>query len=134
MKKIYNVSLIYLVLGLASGIYYRELTKINDFHNDTVLSVVHTHFLVLGFVFFLIVLLLAKVAEITKVKGFNTWFYTYNISLVYTVVLMIIRGTAEVQSINIVDLSHIAGLGHMMLGLSLIWFMVSIKKYLLYKH
>ena len=58
MKKYTNISTFYLILGLFMGISYREITKHNNFTGETVLSSVHTHTLTLGFLFFLIVLLL----------------------------------------------------------------------------
>lgn len=37
------------------GVFYREFTKVDGFTSFTTLSVVHTHYLMLGMVFFLIV-------------------------------------------------------------------------------
>lgn len=53
MKKIINTAMIYLALGLAAGVFYREFTKWNGFTGKTTLGVVHTHLLVLGMLFFL---------------------------------------------------------------------------------
>ena len=53
MKKYYYISFTYLMLGLIAGVFYRELTRMSDFTGETVLKGVHTHILVLGFVFFL---------------------------------------------------------------------------------
>lgn len=52
MKRLMLASIIYAVLALVGGVFYREFTKLNGF---TILSVVHTHYLILGMVFFLIV-------------------------------------------------------------------------------
>ena len=57
MKKLYNSAFIYLLIGALSGVFFREFTKINNYTGKTTLSVVHTHFLVLGFLFFLILTL-----------------------------------------------------------------------------
>ncbi|WP_327240750.1 MULTISPECIES: DUF2871 family protein [unclassified Streptomyces] len=51
---------VYMILGVVSGLYHRELTKHNGFDGDTQLSVVHTHLLALGMLAFLIVLALDK--------------------------------------------------------------------------
>ncbi len=46
------MALLYAVLAMASGVFYRELTKFNNFTAKTALSVVHTHYFLLGMVFF----------------------------------------------------------------------------------
>lgn len=51
MKRLMNVSIVYGVLGLIGGVFYREFTKLNGFTDFTTLSVVHTHYLMLGMVF-----------------------------------------------------------------------------------
>lgn len=128
MKKYFNLSTVYLVLGLAMGVFYREFTKINEFQGDTVLSVVHTHALTLGFIFFIIVLLLEKNFILSNIKGFNWWTILYNISLVYTLATLTARGIMQVLGTDFAGLSHIAGLGHVLLGIALIWFVVIVNK------
>ena len=58
MQKYFKISSFYLLFGLVMGIFSREFTKLNNFSGYTVLKSVHTHTLVLGFLFFIIVLLL----------------------------------------------------------------------------
>ena len=60
MKKYLYMSTTFLVLGLLSGIFYREFTKFAGFEGSTVLSAVHSHLLILGFIFGLILLLFEK--------------------------------------------------------------------------
>ena len=60
MQKYFKISSFYLLFGLVMGIFSREFTKLNNFSGYTVLKSVHTHTLVLGFLFFIIVLLLEK--------------------------------------------------------------------------
>ena len=50
MKRLFNLSFFYLILGLALGVFFREFTKLNDFSGATTLNVAHTHTLVLGFI------------------------------------------------------------------------------------
>ena len=45
---------------MAGGVFYREFTKLNAFTGKTTLSVVHTHYFLLGMVAFLLLLLLEK--------------------------------------------------------------------------
>lgn len=60
MIRLYYSAALYTVLGLAAGLYYRELTRAQDFVGDTQLSVVHTHLLAFGMLFFLVILALEK--------------------------------------------------------------------------
>jgi len=68
MSKLFYAAFAYLVLGVASGLFYREFTKANDFTDAqfTQLSVVHTHLLVLGFMVLLIVLILEAVRALSE--------------------------------------------------------------------
>lgn len=52
MRRLLYSFLFYMVIGLLSGFYYRELTKAHDFVGDTQLSLVHTHTLILGMFMF----------------------------------------------------------------------------------
>lgn len=127
MKKIAKLSFFYSMLGMLLGVFYREFTKINDFTEKTVLSGLHTHVLVLGVFFLLILLLLEKSFELTKHKKFNTFFITYNIGLLLTVIMMAIRGCVEVLRLEIstmIDssISGIAGLGHIIMTIAYILF------------
>ena len=58
MTKLTRTSAFYGILGLVLGVYYRELTKMNDFTGTTQLGTSHTHAFALGMLVFLIVLLL----------------------------------------------------------------------------
>lgn len=128
MQKYFKLSTFYLVLGLALGVFYREFTRLNSFTDSTTLGLLHAHTLVLGFVFFILVLLLEKNFEISKIKNFKVWIITYNVGLIYLLSTMIFRGVLEVKGSDFAGLSHIAGLGHAILGISLIWFIVIVNK------
>lgn len=127
MKKLLNLSILYLILGLCLGVFFREFTKFNNFSGKTFLSILHVHTLILGFIFFLIVLLLDKGFCLTSNKNFNKWLITYNIGLFYLIITFIIRGVLQVFGQNLDMLNHIAGLGHAILGVSLIWFLFILK-------
>ena len=60
MKRYMNLALLYAVLAMVGGVFYREFTKFNGFTGKTTLGVVHTHYFLLGMVFFLLLLLLEK--------------------------------------------------------------------------
>ena len=116
------------MLGLIAGVFYRELTRMSDFTGETVLKGVHTHILVLGFVFFLVVLLLEKNLGISNLKSAKAWLITYQVALVTVVATMVARGVAQVKGFEIVGLSHMAGASHALLGIALIWFMILLGK------
>ena len=128
MQKSFKSSSFYLLFGLVMGIFSREFTKFNNFSGYTVLKSVHTHTLVLGFLFFIIVLLLEKNFTISNNKSFNKWIVLYNLGLIYLIITLSIRGILQVIGSDFVGLSHIAGLGHAILGISLVWFLAIVNK------
>lgn len=60
MKCLMNASIVYGVLDSIGGVFYREFTKLNGFTDFTTLTVFHTHYLMLGMVFFLLLVLVEK--------------------------------------------------------------------------
>ncbi|MEV0248978.1 DUF2871 domain-containing protein [Nocardia sp. NPDC050712] len=129
MKKLYNAAHIYMIVGLVSGLYYREITKLNDFTGDSQLGLVHTHLLALGMLFFLIVLALEKMFTLTANRLFNPFFWTYNAGLALTVTVMIIRGTRTVLGHETSEVAaHFAGGGHIILTIGLVLFFIALGK------
>lgn len=134
MKKIINTSFVYLVLALVAGVFYREFTKFNEFTGKTTLGVLHTHLFVLGVVFFLIfALLINNFPKILKDKGLNRFYLLYNISLALFSVMLVIRGIVEVLEVNLstavnASISGIAGISHILLAISFIYFFIILKK------
>ncbi|MDX2969305.1 DUF2871 domain-containing protein [Kribbella solani] len=129
MRKIYVAAHVYMILGLISGLYYRELTKAKDFTGDSQLGVVHTHILALGMLFFLIVLALEKLFTLTSGKLFNGFFWVYNAGLALTVAMLLTRGTMTVLGHQPGPaLDGISGLGHITITLGLIFFFVNLGK------
>jgi len=96
MKKLVRVSMFYMIFGLIAGVYYRELTKFYNYSGETQLSTLHTHILVLGMFFFLIVLLLEKNFQLTQHKNYKKFYALYNSGLGITLLVMIIHGTLTV--------------------------------------
>ena len=127
IEKIAQASMSYTILGLVSGIFYREFTKMNEFTGVTQLSVLHTHLLVLGMFFFLIVLLLEKAFHLSKEKNFKKFYILYNSGLGLTVLMMIIRGSMQVLGKGEhAAISGMAGLGHIILSIGLFFFFQSL--------
>lgn len=54
----------------------------------------------------------------------------YNIGLYLTAIMLVVRGVVQVLDLNIVSavISDIAGIGHIILGVSLILILLDIKK------
>lgn len=134
MKKIFNTIVVYLVLALGMGVFFREFTKFNEFTGYTYLSIIHTHLLILGFLVFLIVLILAKInPNFTEDKMFNKFYVVYNISLGLFASLLLTRGIFQVLGTNYSSginalISGIAGLTHIMLTVGLVMFVILIKR------
>ena len=123
MKKILGFSLFYLVFGLSFGVFYREFTRAMDFNGNTALVFVHSHILVLGFLFFIILLVLDKVFEISKARHYRVFLCIYNTGLLLSIITMIARGVLDVFGANFKALSYIAGAGHIVLTVGLAFFM-----------
>jgi len=128
MKKSYYAAFFYLIIGMLSGVFYREYTKHSDFDGQSVLGVAHTHLLVLGFLFFLVVLILCKLFEIHKHKQFNLWFIVYNVAFIIMIGALIARGMMQIEGADFAGLPHIAGLSHTLMFAALVWFLLLFRK------
>lgn len=133
MKKIMNTSLIYFVLAMAGGVFYREFTKWNGYTEPTTLGVLHVHLLVMGTVLFLLIALFTKVTDLEKNSLFKKFFVLYNVALPFMVVMMLIRGIVQVLAIDLGKmgngmLSGFAGLSHITMMVSLLMLLIALKK------
>ncbi|WP_055585932.1 DUF2871 domain-containing protein [Peterkaempfera griseoplana] len=129
MRRILNTAHIYMIIGVVSGLYYRELTKARDFTGDTQLAVVHTHVLALGMLFFLIVLVLEKQFTLTRSALFGWFFWIYNAGLAVTVGMMALHGTLTVLGHSSGEaVAMVAGLGHILLTAGLVLLFVTLGK------
>jgi len=131
MKTSYRLSFFYGILGLVSGVFYREYTKLSGYYESTTLSVLHVHALALGMLFFLLLLVLNRQFGIDKMKGYTPWLILYNTGLLGVLVTMGVRGVLTVENMEFAGLNHIAGLFHALLGVSIIWFFILLKKALI---
>ena len=133
MKKLLNTAFTYTVIALLVGVGYREYTKMIGFTGQTNLSLLHTHLFTLGMLFFLLVLALEVTLKLSQQKFFNGFFVTYNIGLILTTIMMAVRGFLQTQGGEIskamdASVSGIAGVGHMLLGIGLVLFFISLKR------
>lgn len=131
MRKLFTAAFAYMVLGVASGLFYREFTKINDFPEGapTQLGLVHTHLLVLGFVVLLLVLLLEKAFALSESRLFGWFFWIYNAGLVLTSAMLVWHGILTVlgeESSKMI--AGIAGLGHILLSAGMVLLFLALRK------
>lgn len=132
MKRYMNTALLYAIFAIAGGVFYREFTKFNGFTAKTTLSVVHTHYFLLGMVFFLLLLLLEKSFSFTGAKTRRV-LIVYHIGLNLTAVMFVIRGVTQVLVPTLSSgmnaaISGIAGIGHILLGVSMVILLVQIRR------
>ena len=132
MKKILNAAFIYMIAGVASGLFYREFTKLNGFPEGkfTQLGLVHTHLLTLGFIVLLIALVIEKVFRISRRPKLFAWFFwLYNAGVILTSGMLIWHGSLTVlgqESSKMI--AGIAGLGHMLLTAGMVVFFVALRR------
>ncbi|HOV99923.1 MAG TPA: DUF2871 domain-containing protein [Rhodoglobus sp.] len=132
MKKILNAAFIYMIAGVASGLFYREFTKLNGFPEGkfTQLGLVHTHLLTLGFIVLLIALVIEKVFGISRSPKLFAWFFwLYNAGVILTSGMLIWHGSLTVlgqESSTMI--AGIAGLGHMLLTAGMVVFFVALRR------
>ena len=132
MKRLLNASFIYMLAGVASGLFYREFTKLNDFPEGqfTQLGLAHTHLLTLGFIVLLIVLVIEKVFTISRSPKLFAWFFwLYNIGVILTSGMLIWHGSLTVlgQESNAM-IAGIARHGHIAITAGMIVFFVALRR------
>ncbi len=132
MKRYLNAALTYAVLAMAGGVFYREFTKFNGFDSRTALGVVHTHYFMLGMVFFLLLLVLEKTFSFTSAKTGRV-LAVYHVGLNLTAVMLAVRGVTQVLGTELSSgmsaaVSGMAGIGHILLGVSLVLLLLQIKR------
>lgn len=96
--------------------FYREFTT---------LSVVHTHCLMVGMVFFLLLVVVEKNFHFIDNKVLKYLLF-YHIGLNLTVVMLTIRGVVQVLSLD-VSSAVLSGIGHLILGISMVFVLISIR-------
>lgn len=132
MKKLINTAFVYLLAGAAAGVFFREFRKFNGFDGATTLGFMHPHLLVLGFAVFLIATLFALQDDFTRDKLFMPFFVVYNVGIVVTVGMMLVRGVAEVTGAVLpmpdAALAGIAGIGHIMIAVGLVLLTIMFKR------
>lgn len=132
MQRYMNAAVVYTVLAMVGGVFYREFTKFFDFSGQTVLSVVHPHYLMLGTVFFLLLVLLERSFSFTGKKTGRV-LVAYHVGLNLTCAMFVVRGVVQVLGVSLSSgadaaISGIAGLGHIVLGVSLVLVLLQVRR------
>lgn len=132
MKRYMNTALVYAVLAMAGGVFYREFTKFVGFTGETTLSVVHTHYFMLGMALFLLLLLLEKSFSFATAKTGRV-LIVYHVGLNLTAVMFLVRGVTQALGTALSSgmdaaISGIAGIGHILLGVSLVLLLLQVKR------
>ncbi len=133
IKRYANLSIFYAILALAFGVFYREFTKAMQFTEGTTLSVIHPHLLMLGTIMFLLLIVLEKNFAMAETKNWHTLIVFYNVGLSITVLGLLVRGLTQVLGSELsgaldASISGVSGLGHTILGVSLVIVLFQIKK------
>lgn len=133
MKKYINLSFIFAILALASGVFYREFTKFNNFSGRTPLALGHIHFLVLGTVLILLVGFFNEKWFVENEKAFKWFKYMYIIGLPLMVLMFYVRGILVVLGTDISKgasgaISGVAGLSHALVGGALVALFIALLK------
>ena len=105
MKRYLNAALTYAVLAMAGGVFYREFTKLSGFDGT---------FSFTG----------AKTGRVLAV---------YHVGLNLTAVMLAVRGVTQVLGTELSSgvsaaISGMAGIGHILLGVSLVLLLLQIKR------
>lgn len=131
MKRLANTAFVYALIAMLCGVIYREGSKFLELTEPTTWSLTHSHFFVLGMFFFLIVLLLEKSFHLTKDKKFKIFYIIYNLGLIVTGIMLWIRGIFDITNNASITydkmISGISGVGHLLLGISIILFFIILK-------
>ena len=132
MKRYMNTALVYAVLAMAGGVFYREFTRFVGFTGVTTLSVVHTHYFMLGMALFLLLLLLEKSFSFTTARTGRV-LIAYHVGLNLTAVMFLVRGVTQALGTALSSgmdaaISGVAGIGHILLGVSLVLLLLQVKR------
>ncbi|MEG0876792.1 MAG: DUF2871 domain-containing protein [Oscillospiraceae bacterium] len=133
MKKLINLALAYAIAAMAGGVFFREFTKFNGFTGVTALGKVHAHLFLLGMLVFLLAALFAAHSKLSETKQFRAFMLVYNIGVPLTAIMLLLRGSLQVLGTELsvganAAISGISGLGHILTGLGLVLFLLSLRK------
>lgn len=132
VKRYANLAMVYAVIAMIFGVFYREFTKFSHFSGRTNLSFIHTHYFLLGMFFFLALMLAEKVFSFSD-KNTGKLLAVYQAGLNITSIGFLLRGLAQVWGTELTSgmdasISGIAGIGHILTGVCLVLLLLKIRK------
>ncbi len=132
VKRYANLALVYAVIAMIFGVFYREFTKFNHFTGQTNLSVMHTHYFMLGMFFFLILMMVEKSFHFSD-NGVGKILIVYQIGLNITGIGFLMRGLTQVWAAELskgmdASIAGIAGIGHILTGVCIVLLLLKMKK------
>lgn len=131
MPLLARLSMLSMVVGLLVGFAYRELTR--NFDGETILGAVHGHVFTLGMMWYLLVLLLDDRFGLSRQKYWKSFLWVYTIGLIFSIMMMIVRGLTQVWMIPLSKaedhmIAGFAGIGHITLTIGLILFFMNLSR------
>ncbi len=128
MKTVLEISFIYLIFGLASGVLFREFTKAYHFTGTTALSKVHTHLLSLGFIAMIALFIIGRLLQAKNpelIQKYKRPLFIWNTGLIISMTVFTLRGfmqvlDSELNSVITASLTGFSGIGHIILSLGMI--------------
>ncbi len=113
---LYRLAATWTAIGLAGGLFYREITRSAEFVAPTQLSVIHTHSLALGTLVMLVLLALERLFAVSRERFFTAGVWVYTAGLALTVTMLAVNGYRTVMGHETpAALAGISGLGHITL-------------------
>lgn len=136
-----TLAMVYAVIAMALGvfyreftkfIFYREFTKFSGFAGRTSLSFLHTHYFALGMVFFLIQMLLEKTFAFSS-RNSGKFLLVYQLGLNITGLGFFLRGMSQVLGNELsrgmdASISGISGIGHILLGIGMLSLLLQVRR------
>ncbi len=131
-KRYASLAVLYAVVAMIFGVFYREFTKLNHFSGQTSLSFLHTHYFVLGMFFFLVLLLIEKVFSFSD-RNTGKLLIVYQLGLNITGLGFLLRCLSQVLEMELsrgmdAAISGVSGIGHILAGICMVFFLLKIKK------
>ena len=96
LKRYIHTAIFYALMAMAGGVFYREFTKYNHYSGRTTLAFVHTHYFILGMLFFLLLMVLEKSFSFTDQRTRRV-LAAYHVGLNLPVVMLTARGILQVK-------------------------------------
>ena len=133
-KKLADAAFVYVIAGLAAGVFYREFTKFQGFSWRTALGLVHPHLLLLGAGVMLLLIALEPALLLSgEERSLKRSLLFYHCGLGLTAALLLIRGVFQVLGSPLsrgldASISGIAGIGHILLAIGLCRLLLMIRR------